>query len=176
MKKALAVLAVSGLAVAASADVLVIDISGWTAIGGYAAGNSNQSFNLGAGTTIDNAEYDVNWTSPSPSWRSELVLSLNDTINFTNGFWDAIPSIDDSSGAGSGAGPFGSAPGGNGIGPFTLSTGELYVEIYDSFDDAGTDQIMGPGSTITVYYTPVPAPGAMALLGLAGFAARRRRA
>lgn len=175
MKKTLAVLAVTGLAAAASADILVIDISGWVANAGYAGGNTNATFNLGAGTTIDNASYNVNWTALGSSWSGELALSLNDTINFTNGFWDAIPGVGTAPGSESGSGPFGSAPGGNGIGPFTLSTGDLYVEIYDTFNDSGTDQVMGAGSTITVEYTRVPAPGALALIGVAGLVSRRRR-
>lgn len=173
MKKALAVLAVSGLAVAASADILVIDISGWTANGGYLAGNSNATFNLGVGTTIDNASYNVNWTAPSPSWSGELVLSLNDST--IGSFWDAAPGVGGGPGSESGSGPFAGAPGGFIGGPFILTTGQLYVEIYDSFNDAGVDQIMGPGSTITVEYTPIPAPGALALLGVAGLVSRRRR-
>ena len=176
MKKALAVLAVSGLAVAASADILVIDISGWVADGGYASGlSTSANYNLGVGTTIDAASYNVNWTAPSPSWSGELVLSLNDSIAFVGGFWDAAPGVGGGPGAEAGSGPFGAAPGGVAGGPFVLTTGDLYVEIYDTFNDAGIDQIMGPGSTITIEYTPVPAPGALALLGVAGLAARRRR-
>ena len=176
MKKALAVLAVSGLAVAASADILVVDISGWSAVGGYAAaGNSFANFNLGVGTTIDAASYNVNWTAPSPSWSGELVLSLNDSIAFVGGFWDAAPGVGGAPGSESGSGPFNGAPGGVAGGPFVLTTGDLYVEIYDTFNDAGVDQIMGPGSTITIEYTRIPAPGALALLGVAGLVGIRRK-
>lgn len=174
MKKALAVLAVSGLAVAASADVLVVNISGWTADGGYQSGlNGTADYNLGVGTTIDSASFDVSWTAPSPSWRSELALSLNDDL--FGAFYDAFPSDLDSSGADTRTGTFAGAAGGFIGGPFVLTSGILHVEIYDTFNDSGVDQIIGAG-TITINYTPVPAPGAMALLGLAGFAARRRRA
>ncbi len=175
MKKTLAVLALSGLAAAASADVLVINISGWDANTGYGGGNSSANFNLGVGTTIDSAEYDVSWTAPSPSWSSELVLSLNDSIAFIGGFYDAAPGSVGGPGSESGAGNFAAAPGGIAGGPFVLTTGDLYVEIYDTFDDGFNGQQHIDSGTITVYYTPVPAPGALALLGVAGLAARRRR-
>ncbi len=178
MKKALAVLAVSGLAVAASADVLVINVTGWTADGGYQSGlNSVADYNLGVGTTIDSASFDISWTSPSPSWRSELVLSLNDDL--FGDFWDTFPGTQDgsldSSGSTSAANTWAGSDGGFIGGPFTLTSGILHVEIYDSFNDSGVDQVID-GGIFTINYTPVPAPGAMALLGLAGFAARRRRA
>lgn len=174
MKKALAILAVSGLALAASADVLVINIGGWQADGGYTnAGNTFQDFNLGVGTTIDSASFDVSWTAASPSWRSELALSLNDDL--FGDFYDAFPSDLDSAGSDSRSGDFAAAVGGFIGGPFTLTSGILHVEIYDTFADAVIDQVITSG-TITVNYTPIPAPGSVALLGLAGFAARRRRA
>lgn len=179
MKKALAILAVSGLAVAASADVLVIDVGGWTADGGYGSGlSTNATYNLGVGTTIDDASFDITWTAPSPSWMSELVLSLNDSIAFVGGFYDTLPGAQDGSmdfpGTSSAAANFAASAGGFAGGPFTLTTGQLYVEIYDLFNDAGIDQRIDSG-TITITYTPVPAPGAMALLGVAGLVARRRR-
>ncbi len=174
MKKALAVLAVSGLAVAASADVLVINVTGWIADGGYQSGlNSVADYNLGVGTTIDSASFDISWTAPSPSWRSELVLSLNDDL--FGDFWDTLPSVDDLSGSETQAASWDGSLGGFIGGPFTLTSGILHVEIYDIFNDAGVDQRID-GGIFTINYTPVPAPGAMALLGLAGFAARRRRA
>lgn len=175
MKKALALIALAGIASAASADVLVVDITGWQAFGGYGTGNSNVTINLPAGSTIDDASYNVNWTAPSPSWSGELVLSLNDSIAFIGGYWDAAPGIGGGPGSESGSGNFNDAPGGVDGGPFTLTTGQLYIEIYDLFTDAGVNQVINSG-TITITYTPIPAPGALALLGLAGLATRRRRA
>lgn len=175
MKKALAILAVSGLAAVASADVLVIDITGWDANTGYGGGNSSFAINLGVGTTIDNASFDVSWTAPSPSWSSELILSLNDSIAFVGGFWDCAPGIGGGPGSETASGPWASAAGGFIGGPFTLTTGQLYVEIYDSFDDGFAGQQHIDSGTLTIEYTPVPAPGALALLGVAGLASRRRR-
>lgn len=177
MKKALAILAVSGLALAASADVLVVDITGWSTYGGYGSAlNSNTTINLPAGSTIDSASYEVNFTALGASWRSEFTLSLNDSP--VGAFFDHRPSTTSSAGNFVGSGNFGSAPGNWIGGPFTLTTGQLYVEVYESFDDGGAsvkDATVNSGR-IVVNYTPIPAPGSLALLGLAGFAARRRRA
>lgn len=176
MKKTLALIAFAGIASVASADVLVVDISGWQSDSGYGGlGNTFTNIALPAGSTIDNISYDIDFTTQGGSWRSELTLSVNDSIDFIGGFWDASPSADSSGGNFVGSGNFADAPGGAFGGPFVLTTGDLYIEIYESFNDAGVDAIVNSG-TITITYTPIPAPGALALLGLAGVAARRRRA
>lgn len=177
MKKTLALIAFAGIASVASADVLVVNISGWQADGGYGApGNTSASFfSIPAGSTIDDISYEINFTAQGASWRSELVLSVNDSVNFVGGYWDAAPSNLGSSGNFIGSGNFATAPGGSDGGPFVLTTGDLFVTIYDTFNDSGIDAIVNSG-TITITYTPIPAPGALALLGLAGVAARRRRA
>lgn len=55
--------------------------------------------------------------------------------------------------------------------------GTLVVYFYESFDDSNgeIDAHWLSGSSVTVRYDPIPAPGALALLGLAGLAGRRRR-
>lgn len=59
------------------------------------------------------------------------------------------------------------------------SVGSVAVSVGDfiAFSVESADGLFGPGTvTITNFnFTPVPAPGAMALLGVAGLAARRRR-
>lgn len=56
-----------------------------------------------------------------------------------------------------------------------LPNGLLRLEFYESFDDIADtiDGTFNPGSTVTVQI--VPAPGALALLGLAGLVGGRRR-
>ena len=55
------------------------------------------------------------------------------------------------------------------------SNGLVYLTLWDSFDDAGVDHIYGQGSTVTVSYEIIPTPASLAVLGLGGLAATRRR-
>ncbi|MCW5768970.1 MAG: hypothetical protein KIT19_09820 [Phycisphaeraceae bacterium] len=176
MKKTLAVLAASGMALAASADVLVVDITGWRTFAGYGnVNNSSITIPLPAGSTIDSASYEINFDAINGSWRSELVLSLNDGL--VGAFFDHAPSTLGSGGNFVGSGNFGSLPGAWAGGPFVLTTGSLFVTAFETFDDGGAsvqDARINSGR-IVINYTPIPAPGSLALLGLAGLAARRRR-
>ncbi len=159
---------------AANAAVINIDISGWQADGGYGnAGNSFVIVPLPIGAQIVAAEYvDLSYAANSPSWRSELALSLNDSFA-APGFWDTdIAGAPDSSGAfGPVSGPF-ADPGLFGSGPFTMTTNELYVTAYDTFSDSVIDQVISAG-TIRVTWTPEPA--SLSLLGLGALAFIRRR-
>lgn len=168
--------AICALGAAAQADVLELDMTGWQAEGGWLnPGNTHMTINLPVGATIDNAEYvDLVYVAQGTSWQSELVISLNDSEAFIS-YWDTpIAGAPDSPGTyGPVSGSFNN-PDAVG-GPFTLTTGQLYIELYDVFNDTGVDEVV-LGGTLRITYT-VPAPGAMALLGGAGLlAARRRRA
>jgi len=168
--------AICALGAAAQADVLELDMTGWQAEGGWLnPGNTHMTINLPVGATIDNAEYvDLVYVAQDPSWQSDLVISLNDSEAFIS-YWDTqIAGAPDTSGTfGPASGSFNN-PDAVG-GPFTLTTGQLYIELYDIFNDTGVDEVV-LGGTLRITYT-VPAPGAMALLGGAGLlAARRRRA
>lgn len=175
MKK-LAVLAILAAAGAAQADTLDIDMSGWQTWGGYLdAGNSSAVINLPIGTTIDHVEFiDLNFETIGVSWLTEFTLSLNDS-ELAVDFWDYFPSLDENSGVFSGSGSFTDNLDQSIGGPFTMTTDQLFVTVYESWNDAGQDAQVNSG-TLRIHYT-VPAPGAAALLGLGGLvAARRRRA
>lgn len=54
----------------------------------------------------------------------------------------------------------------------------LHVQAFESFDDGGAgvqDAQFGAGSILTFQYQYIPAPGALALLGVAGLIGTRRR-
>jgi hypothetical protein len=176
MKKffALALIAAAG---SANADILDVNIGTWQAVGGYTnPGNTSVTIALPAGTQITNIEWiDLTFTAQGASWVSELVLSVNDSVAGTGGFWDFNPGVgNDAPGTyGPLSGTFAN-PGLFSSGPFTMATNSLYIESYDSFNDAGTDAIVANG-TLRVTYTPIPAPGAAALLGLGGLVVARRR-
>ena len=61
---------------------------------------------------------------------------------------------------------------------FLDADGVLRIELFESFDDdfgtGAIDAIYGNGSQVQVQYV-IPAPGALALLGVAGLAGARRR-
>lgn len=160
-------------AVAANAAVLDINIAGWQADGGYGApGNTFVNIPLPVGATIDAAEYiNLEYSANGASWRSDLALSLNDSAAAPD-FWDTgIAGAPNSPGVfGPVSGPFAN-PGLFGSGPFTLTTGDLYVTVYDTFGDTGIDETITSG-IIRVTWTPEPA--SLSLLGLAGLLIRRR--
>jgi hypothetical protein len=159
---------------AASAAVIDIGIGGWQADGGYGnAGNSFVIIPLPIGAQIVSAEYiDLSYTANGTSWRNELALSLNDSFAAPF-YWDTdIAGAPGSPGAyGPVSGPFAN-PGLFGSGPFTMTTTDLYVTVYDTYNDAGIDQSISSG-TIRVTWTPEPA--SLSLLGLGALAFIRRR-
>ncbi len=181
MKKVFALGLLAAAAGSASAGVnafVDVDLAGWQTWGGYgAAANTDTSIALPAGTQIVGADWiGLNFTAINGSWRSEMTLSINDSFNGVGGFWDFAPSADGSPGVYSGSGTFGN-PGAINSGPFTMSTSSLYIEVYESFNDGGNtvqDAQIDSG-TLRIYYVPVPAPSAAALVGLGGLVAMRRR-
>jgi hypothetical protein len=173
-----AILTVAGLAAAASAQSFVADLSGVGVDGAaptiIAANNSNS----GALTTID---FDISVTTASPSWGSEVNIQL---VHLPSGFTFTADGDDaDFSDDGPADFLFGW---GNSVGTFSFSgsvdlTGQLAdvngaweIRLSDDFDDfANPDHSYDAGSTVTI--NNVPAPAGLAILGLGGLAAARRR-
>jgi hypothetical protein len=177
IKSAIAVLALGLAAAAANAATVSVNLAGFSALGGYGAtGNSSVTLSLPAGSTIDAISFEgLEFTALGDSWQRELVLSLNDSPAGVGGFWDFNPGVGILS-----PGTFGPASGSFptaglfGSGPFTLTTGSLYIEVYDTFNDPGIDATISTG-TLIITYTEIPTPAAASLLGLGGLVAARRR-
>lgn len=170
LSQLLAVLLFAGWSGIASAGFIDVDLSGWETVGGYFnSSNTSMSIALAPGTKIVGAEYiGLEYESFGASWNSELVLSLNDGASaFPISFWDT-----QIAGATGIPGVFGPAsadfanPGYLTSGPFNLSTGDLYIEVYETFNDAGAgiDARISAG-TLRIE-TTVPTPSVLALFGI----------
>ncbi len=216
-KYTLGLVAGAGLAIAgtAQAQTLTFDLSGYTVAGiQQVFGSSGVG---AAGVFVTDISWNINYSSLSGSWSSELSLELvgpGATANtphassaITGGWyagtpgnagtfiWGALAAPWNTSGAfnaGGDANSYGwTAP--NSTAAFSSSgalsthaagasllgasaTGNWTLNIFDGYQDTGPQGQFGSGSFITIAYA-VPAPGAFALLGVAGaFGARRRRA
>lgn len=172
--KILAVAAAAACAAVAAADTVDVDISGFQVFGNFSnPSNSYALVNIGAGSVVTAVEYiDVSFESYSPSWMSEVTLSVENSD--ASSYWDYTPATGmDSSGIfGPASGFFGGV---NEV--FVNGDGLLRVYAWDSYADGVNPDAMILTGTIRITYTAVPAPGALALLGLAGVCgARRRRA
>jgi MYXO-CTERM domain-containing protein len=137
------------------------------------------NFDVGAGSEVVGISWDnvVGNGLGGPSWGNEMTMGLQDdtTTMVTLGFFPA-------EGSASAGGIWGPATGGsasnltdNGL-QFTSATGNANLEFFEAYDDAsGTADAQYDSGTVTIYWNEVPAPGALALLGLAGLAGTRRR-
>ena len=131
---------------------------------------------------ITGFEYlDLTFTSRGASFRSEFVLSVNDST--ATGYLDWSPSDEASPGSvGPLSGAWGGAQGAGVGAPFALNDdqGTVWVTVYESIDDDGLDAVVASG-TLRVHFTPaVPEPStyglmAVGLLGVAVAARRRQR-
>jgi len=167
----LAIIATGFLAVGgatAKADYLDLNIAGWSTHGVFGdLANSEVFLNLGAGTAITGYDFlNLSVTATDPSWRSEFILSLNDTTG--NQFMDYRPSTLQTTGS------FGPISGswavvsGQGYGaPFSLlADGLLWVTVYETFNDELFPDATVTSGTLRIYYTAVPEPATASLLGL----------
>lgn len=182
-----ALLLLLGLPVSASkADlVLEIDMADWETYAGFGNSlNSEAFFDIGAGSTVTGFEWvNLTFTTFNGSWLSEFTLSVNNTD--ASEYLDWQPSTLENPGSfGPDSGSWGGATGAAGPfgagGAFVVADGNLWVTVYESFNDAGDaiDARVGSG-TLRVFYTAVPEPTSGLLLGLAlvgtVVSSRRRR-
>ncbi len=200
--KTLSIIAIAGIATAASASGIVANgnfthsasnQTGQTATGTYVFSfgdtehwgllgdpqNIIQSLDLnallggaaGADAFVTGLGWDVTVTAPTPSWLSEAGYGFSGQVNLAPGTGD------DFSG-----GPTAYSSGGiidisDAVGFDILAAGgNLDIEFFDGFDDfAGAPDGITSGSLTLVVSYKVPAPAGLAVLGLGGLAAARRR-
>jgi len=154
---------------------IVIDISGYQSNDAQGSAlNQILSVFIGVGAEVTGIAWDVNLTTIGGSWASESVLNFGGQVFLTPGSADGFGVTDMNYNSG---GIVDLSD--NGI-PNTLpdAAGNLDIEFFESFvDNGGTgDGFWQAGSTVTLVGTNiVPAPGALAMLGLGGLVAGRRR-
>jgi MYXO-CTERM domain-containing protein len=174
-----AMLAIAGTAMADDGpNTVVVDLSGLTsnALQGDA---SNVTIDVSGllGATLHSVKWDVNLTFESPSWAEEVAVSMTDSgaydvLNAVNGtegvFFPGVQLSDPIAGGGTFL-----------LGDHVMGTDTLTIELHEwNFDDCVgcADAFYGTGSNLRINYSmDGPAPGALALLGLAGLASSRRR-
>lgn len=154
---------------------LTIDISGYSSWDLQDSPNNEiLSMFIGNGAVITGIAWDVTLTTFNASWASESVLNFEDQIFLTPGVADGFQVSNANYNSGgvldiSDAGLPNITVGADGI---------LDIEFLEGFDDvAGAiDGTWQAGSTITIVgQNIVPTPGSLAVLGLGGLVAGRRR-
>lgn len=171
MKKSLAIIALAGFATAATADLYTFDISGLGSELDYGSAFPTLTHDFGSAGTVVGVSWDVNYESFSPSWNNEAQIAI-DTTDDNSLDGDIDPGL---YGAGSNSGFFAYS---GSIGANSVSSdGLVFLTLWESFLDGtpNPDALYGANSTVTVEFTRVPAPGALALLGLGGVGMIRRR-
>ncbi|MCR9074931.1 MAG: PEP-CTERM sorting domain-containing protein [bacterium] len=156
------VAALAGSAMAGSS--LNIDVSGVNSWG-FQGDAQNEFVNVfvGAGATITSIAWDVNLTTVVPSWADENTMTFNGSQSINVGAGDAF-TVSNQNYAGS-----------TGSAIVLDGSGMLSIEFHEvGFDDiaGGVDSFFNQG-TLTIGY--VPTPGSLAVLGLGGLVAGRRR-
>ena len=153
---------------------MVIDVSGfssWDEQGN--AINESLAVFVGVGAEITGLSWDVNITSAGASWASELTMGFESQINLRPGAGTDAPTTNMNFNSG---GIIDLSD--NGLPNITLSAdGVLDIEFFDGFvDNAGAiDNSFDADSFVTIYFNNVPTPGSLAVLGLGGLVAGRRR-
>lgn len=171
-----------GQTTAGTIATATIDISGiqtWDEYG--SAFNTVMNVNLAANAHVIGIGWDVGLFAgldlDGASWGSEATIAFEDSAQASGVFLAPV--------ADSAPGTFSSSSGGI-IDLTTLTTpldfflnadGILRLEFFEDFvDDAGIAEAeFLSGSTLQVQYVAVPAPSALAALGLGGLVAGRRR-
>ncbi len=163
----------AGGAAAASAGILshTFDITGLASSTGFGGAFPTLTHDFGVPGTVIMVLVDVNYEAFSPSWVSEaqIAVDTDDDSSFDGDVDPADFGAPDSSGVFAYVAAVGASS--------VSSNGLVHLTLYESFNDGAVDPdaIYRGGSTVTVRYDAIPAPGALALAGAAGLAAGMRR-
>lgn len=159
----------------AQAYEVTIDVAGIESRGEFgAAGNETRTLDLFAGARITGLAWSVDLSTFGSSWLSEIGVDFSDGAAAGVSLF---PGIGDNF---SGTGTYSDSVDLEDQGlDFTVSSGRLFLEFFEFFDDFAGTGVNGlwTAGTLTVTYVPEPASfglAALALLG-AGVATRRRR-
>ncbi|MCC6228781.1 MAG: PEP-CTERM sorting domain-containing protein [Phycisphaerales bacterium] len=159
-----------------SVQYATFNVAGTPSMESYGSAlNTVWNTNIGAGSHVIGIGWDVNLTAVGASWLSELQVSFEDTALSTGVY--LTPGVGDTF---SGTGAYSSGGVLDLIGlalDFNVGgDGLLHMEFFEGYNDyVGSADGYWNSGTLTVMYDTIPAPGAMALFGAAGFVAARRR-
>jgi uncharacterized protein (TIGR03382 family) len=158
-----------------AAQTATLDLTGFTSFDSLGSAiNETATMALGANATVIGIGWDnVTIQTVGASWLSEAVIYFVDS---PIGLQLSVGSADSFSGTGTySSGGILDLASIDPTFPFQVGAdGILDIEFYDSFDDvAGAADAFFLGGTLTIQY--VPTPGALAVLGLGGLVAGRRR-
>jgi hypothetical protein len=175
----IAAVAAVGIASGAHADTLFVNMAGWQSDAGFPGFGTSTTVDIGAGSTITNIEFtNFVFEAFAASWTADLAVGVSDgPAPFTVSYWESqVPGNSNAPGV---LGPVNAAFDNPGLylsdEGFSTVDGLLVVYVYELFNDTvAPDAIVSSGG-ITITYTAIPAPGAVALLGLAGLVGSRRR-
>lgn len=178
MNKPITLIAAAAATSFAYGETITIDLAGlnsWDSQGSL--DNVLQQFDLGDVTITGIGWENVvgNGDDTGVTWGNEMTMGVTDGAG--NGvFISFFPSES----SGSAGGVWGPADSGGIIDlaaqglEFNTGAADLSVEFFESYDDApGAIDSHYDSGTVTIEYA-IPAPGALALLGLAGLGRRRR--
>jgi uncharacterized protein (TIGR03382 family) len=169
----------------ALAGTFTIDLTGVESHGNFGdAANEFIITDIGVGSEVVGLEWiDVVGTGGGgPSWGNEMNMYI-EAGSVATGSGGSNTGFFPDEGSATAGGTWGPASGGSSTylidngNNFVSVDGDIRIEFYESYDDGNVlpHDSEYVGGSVIITYTEIPAPGALALLGLAGIAGTRRR-